>query len=59
MTRLLSTKAAAEYLSVNPSTVRRLHYNGILPAVRHFKFLRFDLQDLEAFIVAHKDGGAR
>jgi excisionase family DNA binding protein len=54
VSRLLTTKAAALYLSVSPSSIRRLYYAGTLPAVRHFKSLRFDLHDLDAFIVAHK-----
>jgi excisionase family DNA binding protein len=54
--RLFTTKAAAVYLSVSPSTVRRLYYEGAIPAIRHFKSLRFDLQDLDAFITAHKGG---
>jgi len=52
--RLVSTKDAAKYLAVNPSTVRRLHYSGQLPAVRSFKYLRFDIRDLDAFITANK-----
>jgi excisionase family DNA binding protein len=54
--RLFSTKQAANYLSVSPSTIRRLHYEGTLPAIRHFKHLRFDVRDLDAFITAHKGG---
>jgi excisionase family DNA binding protein len=54
--RLLTTKAAAAYLSVSTSTVRRLHYAGTIPAVRHFKTLRFDVQDLDGFIASAKVG---
>jgi len=59
VSRLLSTKEAAEYLHADPSTVRRLYYAGSLPAVNCFKHLRFDLADLDKFIAANKDGGGR
>jgi len=54
--RLVSTKAAAKYLACDPSTIRRLHYSGRLPAIRSFKYLRFDIRDLDAFIAASKTG---
>jgi excisionase family DNA binding protein len=53
--RLLTTKAAALYLSVSPATVRRLHYSGELPAIRCLKTLRFDVSDLDAWINRNKE----
>jgi excisionase family DNA binding protein len=53
--RLISTRDAAQYLSVSPATVRRLHYAGELPAIRCLKSLRFDVHDLDAWITTNKE----
>ena len=56
MSRLLKTKDAALYLSVSASTIRRLYYEGTLPAIDHFKSLRFDIRDLDKFVETYKGG---
>ena len=53
--RLITTRDAAQYLSVSPATIRRLHYAGELPAIRCLKSLRFDVTDLDAWINHNKE----
>jgi excisionase family DNA binding protein len=48
--RLVSTKDAAKLLSVSRWTVARMVNDGTLPVVRHFKHLRIDVRDIDAFI---------
>lgn len=52
--RLVSTPAAAKYLSVCPSTIRKMYYEGHLKAIRFSKFLRYDIRDLDAWIERQK-----
>jgi excisionase family DNA binding protein len=52
--RLVSTLQAAKYLSVNRSTVHRLRVAGELPAITHWKHVRFDVHDLDNWIERSK-----
>lgn len=52
--RLLRTEQAAQYLSVDRSTVHRLRVARELPALTHLKFVLFDVRDLDAYIDRHK-----
>jgi excisionase family DNA binding protein len=52
--RLISTVQAAKYLSVNRSTVHRLRVAGQLPAITHWKHVRFDVRDLDSWIERNK-----
>lgn len=46
---LLTTREAADFLSVSPTTIQRLARRGTLPACRYIRHLRFRLRDLEDF----------
>ena len=54
--RLLRTKQAAQFLSVDRSTVHRLRVSGEIPAITHLKYVLFDVQDLSAWIERNKVG---
>lgn len=48
---LLNTEQVADWLQVDPKTVRALVYEGKLPAIRlGARVLRFDRRDVEALI---------
>lgn len=51
--KLLTLKNVAEYLSVNPMTVRRCVSRGELPFVRLGDRLRFKPSDVEAHLAKH------
>ncbi len=51
---LLTRRAAAALLAVSPATIDRLVKDGQLPAVRIGGSVRFELNDLEAFIDRQK-----
>ena len=61
--RLLATKPAAQYLGVSERTLWTLANSGALPSVRFGfgtrKSVRYDLDDLDRWIEAHKKGGRR
>lgn len=44
--RLVSIDVAAEYLAVNPRTVRRLIADGALPGYRLNRLVRVDMADV-------------
>ena len=51
---LLDTTAAAEFLSVSPRTVRRLAAERRIPSVHVGRAVRFEDDDLAAFIAANQ-----
>ena len=52
---LMTLVGVAEYLQVNPRTVRRLVARRALRCVRVASMLRFDLQDVLRFVAARKE----
>ncbi|ARN56519.1 helix-turn-helix domain-containing protein [Sedimentisphaera salicampi] len=52
--RLLTVKEAAGFLSVSPRTIASLKKSGQLPQVKLRRAVRFDIKDLEAFILRCK-----
>jgi len=57
--QLVSSREAAERLSVCERTVWTLQNSGELPSVRIGRCIRFDLDDLSAWVEARKRGGKR
>ena len=57
--RLFSTKEAARYLGIGERLMWLLGNRGDIPTVRLGKCLRFDVQDLDAYIQSCKQGGRR
>ena len=57
MTTLISIDEVARLLAVSKITVRRKVSSGELPCIRLTKGgpMRFDLRDVEKFILAHKE----
>ncbi len=53
--RLLSSKQAAAYLGISPSSVRRMYYEGQISVVRFGSKLRYDVYDLDAWISRQKE----
>ena len=53
--RLLNGTDAGLYLGVSSTTVRRLYYDGQIPALRFGTKLRYDLSDLDAWIARQKE----
>ncbi|QIK83173.1 helix-turn-helix domain-containing protein [Sanguibacter sp. HDW7] len=51
---LVDTSAAAEILGVSPRTVRRLAAERRIPAVHVGRAVRFEVDDLAAFVDANK-----
>jgi excisionase family DNA binding protein len=47
---LMTVSQAAEYLNVPERFVRRIRYEGRIPAVKLGKHLRFKREDLDRFI---------
>ena len=54
--RLLSEIDAAKYLGVGARTLWGLRNEGKIPVVRVGRMVRYDRQDLEAWILEHKSG---
>ncbi len=55
MIRLLKTKDAAAYLGLEPGTLENWRYKSQGPPVIHLgKNVRYDIQDLDAWIEAQK-----
>lgn len=54
--RLMRTKQAAQYLSVDRSTLHRLRVAGSIPAITHLKYVLFDVEDLSTWIDQNKVG---
>ena len=52
--RLLKPEEAAERLNVSLRFIRRLCHERRLPYTKVGKFVRFDADDLEAWIAAHR-----
>jgi excisionase family DNA binding protein len=52
--QLLDTKAVATYLGVSDWTVRELYWRGDLTGVKIGRLVRFDREDLDAFIQRNK-----
>lgn len=57
--RLLDVRAAAAYLAVSVSTLYGWVWQRRIPFVKVGRALRFDLADLESFIVANKTSTRR
>ena len=56
--RLLSEEDAATYLGMTLPALREKRYKGEGPVpVRWDRKIRYDKEDLDAFVEAHKDGG--
>lgn len=53
--QLLTLEQAAEVLALSTKSVRRLVWDGQLPAVRLGSRLRIEIRDLESFIAAHRE----
>ncbi|MFC1949371.1 response regulator [Chloroflexota bacterium] len=56
MDKLLSTDKVADYLDVNPITVRRKAQNGELPSIKIGNRLRFDKQQIDRWLKQMSDG---
>lgn len=56
---LLTTEAAARLLSISPTLLRRLGREGEIPIVRVRSLVRFDAQDLSAWVARRKAQPAR
>jgi excisionase family DNA binding protein len=56
VSRLLKIDEAAEYLAVSPNTVRNLISEGSLIPVRVRADLRIELDEVERYIAALKEG---
>ena len=56
MDRLLSSKEIAEYLDLQPVTVRRKAAKGEIPAVRIGKRFRFDKGQVDRWLLQNKAG---
>jgi excisionase family DNA binding protein len=54
--RLLSVKAAAQYLSTSAWTVRQLGWHKKIPMVRLGRSVAFDKKDLDAYVERVKLG---
>jgi excisionase family DNA binding protein len=54
--RLLSSRQAATYLALSERTIWTLVKDGRLKAVKIGRCVRFDVEDLDAFITAAKVG---
>jgi excisionase family DNA binding protein len=54
---LVTTKQAAAILAISERTLWQLTNDGHLPAVRFGRTVRYDLDDLRAFIAARRCGG--
>jgi excisionase family DNA binding protein len=52
--RLRSIGSAAQYLGVSRATVERLVYRGELPIVKVAGSTRYDMEDLDAYIVQNR-----
>jgi predicted DNA-binding transcriptional regulator AlpA len=54
--RLLTTEAAAEYLSLEPGTLENWRYKGTGPPVTRLggRAVRYDIKDLDAWVDAQK-----
>ena len=52
---LVNKRDAAEYLSVGVRTLERLVEHRELPCVRIGRAVRFDVNDLKAFVESRKD----
>lgn len=55
MRRLLTLEEAARFLGISTYSVRRLIWDGQLPAVRLTRRVQLDLRDLERLIEQKKD----
>jgi excisionase family DNA binding protein len=55
--RLLDAREVAEWLGVPVSWVRESARSGAIPCVRLGRYLRFDLEDVEAWIASCKQPG--
>lgn len=53
--RLLTTRQAADYLNLSQWTIRRLWYRREIKAIDTLKHMRYDVQDLDAWIEAQKE----
>ena len=54
--RLLSTKAAAQYLAISERKLWQLSKDKRLPAVKFDRVVRYDVADLDDFIAQAKGG---
>ena len=52
--RLLSLKAAAEYLAMSADGLREANANGKVRSIRVDRHVRFDRHDLDRFIEDHR-----
>jgi excisionase family DNA binding protein len=52
--RLLSARQAAAYLGVSKSIIYRLMHGGELPVLQVSEHMKFDVEDLNAFILREK-----
>jgi excisionase family DNA binding protein len=52
--RLLNVRQAADYLACNVNAIRQLQWSRAIPFLKIGKFIQFDKQDLDAFVVAQK-----
>lgn len=51
---LMTTKSAAQYLAVAPTTIRLMIGRGEIPAVRIGRDYRIDEADIKKFIIKNK-----
>ncbi len=56
MDKLLSTKKVADYLDMNPMTVRRKAQTGEIPSIKIGNRLRFDKQQVDKWILQNSRG---
>lgn len=56
--RLLTSKESATYLAISERKLWSMSKAGDIPAVRLGRAVRYDLQDLDDFIMKAKMGGA-
>jgi excisionase family DNA binding protein len=52
--RLLTDEQAATYLCISSRSVKRLRDEGLLPFVPIRGSIRYDMEDVDKFIIAHK-----
>ncbi len=58
ITRLVKSKAAASYLAISERKLFDLSKQNIVPAVRMGRAVRYDMLDLDDFIMRAKGGEA-
>lgn len=56
-TLLVTSKEAASLLAISERTLWQLTHDGLLPAIRFGRTVRYDVGDLRSFIAAQRSGG--